>query len=158
MDMSIKLPQPPDELAVMLVFGKIRRQLNLRALQALKPSGVGTRQAVLLREISILKTASPVQLARLTQTDPAATGRIIQSFIRKDWARRVDDPRDRRSWKVSLTERGARVAARLEGVWRTLAGDFCGHLGPRERKALFRHLSLISNRLETRLGAGKGAS
>src|SRR5262245_34884382 len=98
-----------DDYAVLQLFGKIRRQLKLVANQALRPLGIGTKQALILRELRLQKSASPSELSRITDTDPAATGKIIDTLIKRNWVERVDHPEDRRQWRILLTEEGKKI-------------------------------------------------
>jgi DNA-binding MarR family transcriptional regulator len=144
-----------NDLEILSIFGKVRRKLNLRATQMLKPMGIGPKQALLLKELNALKFSSPMELARLTHTDPTSTGKIIESLIKKDWVKRTDDPNDRRSWRVTLTSTGRKAAYELDSVWSTLSEEFCGPLNVREKENLFHSLSKISAAMDSQLEVTK---
>jgi DNA-binding MarR family transcriptional regulator len=138
-----------EDLSLLMAFGKIRRQLNLKATHALKPMGIGPKQAMFLRELRTLKTSSLSELARLTETDPGATGKIIGTLIKKGWVKQTDHPEDRRQWLVSLTKDGIKATKELDGIFQRLAKEFCKPLPAREKESLFNHFSAISTHLET---------
>jgi DNA-binding MarR family transcriptional regulator len=141
----------PDE--VLQLFVVVRRQLNLVATAALRPLDLGPKQATILRELRARESASLAELSKSTHTDPAATGKIIESLIRKEWVKRDEDPADRRRCLVSLTGSGKELAKRLEKVVHGLAEDFSSTLTATERTAMSRSLRSISGHLEQTLAS-----
>src|SRR4051794_18952810 len=127
-----------DELSILTLFGKTRRLLNLKAVQAMRPFGIGPKQAILLRELRTLKTSCLSDLARATLTDPAATGKIIDSLIKKNWIQRVDDPQDRRRWQVLLTDEGIEATLKLENIFKALAKEICIPLSTSQKNEFFK--------------------
>jgi DNA-binding MarR family transcriptional regulator len=140
-----------DELELLKLYGRVRRQLNLKATHLLRPLGIGTKQALVLRELLPVKWLCLSELARQTHTDPGATGKIVDSLIRKGWVKRTDHPGDRRRWAVSLTAEGARAAHKLNALYRRVAGAFCAPLSLRQKRVLHEQLRQISERLEKRI-------
>lgn len=143
------------DLSLLLMYGRVRRQLNLLVTQLLKPHGIGPKQAVLLRELSELKSASLSTLAERTFTDPAATGRAVDGLIKRGWVKQTDDPNDRRRWLVTLTKQGQAAAQEFEGVFRTLANEFCKPLDNKEKDLLLKLLTQSSEHLSGRIAASK---
>lgn len=143
--MSIKV----DELSILQQFIKIRRQLNLIATQVLKPLGIGPKQAVLLTELKKLKVAKLSELAKVTQTDPTATGKSLNTLIKKQWIKKIDDPHDQRCWKVSLNASGIKVTQQLNEFYEMMAAHFCKPLSLEEKILLNKQFTEISNFLET---------
>jgi len=137
-----------DELALLVSFGRIRRQLNLKATQALKPFGLGPKQALVLREVRILTQASPMELARLTYTDPASTGKILESLVKKQWLKRTNHPEDRRCYHVMLTAKGLKTIQKVETAYRKLAKEFCEPLDENQKNVFYKMFIEISNHLE----------
>lgn len=148
--MSIKSIHP-SETALLTLFGRIRRLLNVRATQALKPFGIGTKQALLLRQMRDSGFSTPIELARQTVTDPTSTGKIIESLIRKKWVQKTDHPNDRRSWRVSLTASGKKVVCEIDEVWNGLAAELSSTLSLSERRHLVRSFTKIAGSLESKL-------
>ena len=140
-----------DNLSTLYLFGKVRRQLNLMAVSALRPFEIGPKQAVLLREIRSQKAASLADLARLTHTDPGSTGKIIETLERRKWVKRSEDSTDRRRYLVSLTQEGIQAAQRLETVYRGIAKELCGPLSVSEKSAFVDALTKIFSSLERML-------
>jgi DNA-binding MarR family transcriptional regulator len=136
------------DLDILSAFGKTRRLLNLRATHLLRPLGIGPKQAVLMRELHRLKKASPCELSLLTQTDPAATGKILGTLIKKKWVKRTDHPKDRRQWLLSLTPAGAEAARKLNRVFQAFSEELCEPLSDSNKKIFLRILTEISVQLE----------
>ncbi len=148
-EVSLKISKvaKSDDLALLLAFIKIRRQLNIRAVSLLKGPGIGPKQAILLRELLSLKKASLSTLARVTQTDPAATGKAVDGLIKKGWIERTDHPEDKRRWQVSLSKEGIAGARKIETLYHELAAEFCLPLLKSERKSLAVQFGKISEHL-----------
>jgi DNA-binding MarR family transcriptional regulator len=142
-----------EDLALLSLFGKVRRQLNLLATAALRPLEIGPKQAVLLREIRAQKALSLTELSRRTHTDPASTGKTIETLIRREWVKRTEDPDDRRRWVVSLTAAGQQAARQLETLYCGLAKDLCATMRERDREAFAHALTEISSHLERKLAS-----
>lgn len=125
------------EFELLVAFGKIRRRLNLIATQALKPLGIGPKQALLLRALQEAKGAlSLSEMAESTLTDPAATGRAIESLLKKGWVKQTDDPDDKRRWLVSLTKEGRKITGEVEAIYRVVAKEFCRPLSGKQKESL----------------------
>ncbi|MGK5082576.1 MarR family transcriptional regulator [Bdellovibrionota bacterium FG-1] len=101
-----------------------------------------------MRELRGLKTASPTELSQLTQTDPASTGKVIQTLIKKNWIKRTDHPEDRRKWLVALTPEGMRAAQSLLEVFQGLSAELCESLSARKKETLFQLLAGISSHFD----------
>lgn len=136
-------------MEVLSLFGKVRRQLNLLATFKFKPLGFGPKQAALIRRLAEVNSTCAMDLARATQTDPAATGRVIDGLINKGWIKRTDDPNDRRRWNVTLTAKGEKVAEELNGLYREISDEFCKRLSSRQKNEFHALLNQMSNHLET---------
>ncbi|HTL11148.1 MAG TPA: MarR family transcriptional regulator [Bdellovibrionota bacterium] len=144
-----------DDLKVLELWRKIRRQLNLRATHAVRPLGIGLKQAIFIKELMIQGACSATDLARLTDTDPAATGKVIETLRKKKWVSRTDDPSDRRRWKITLTAEGKTAAKQIDTTFKGVAQDFCSPLSARDREALIGLFTKISDHLQTSLDSAK---
>ena len=131
-------------------FGRFRRAANRVALHRLKPLGLGTKQAGMLRYLLVHERCSHADLARHTITDPAATGRILDALAAKGHVRRAEDPGDRRRWVLSLTPRGRRLARAVETAYRGLAAELLKPLPPDRRSRLADDLDVLARAAEAR--------
>lgn len=136
------------ELEVLILFGQLRRQVNLMATAKLRHLGVGPKQALLMSRLLEMKRALSIELARATQTDPAATGKVVDGLVRKGWANREHDSQDRRCWKVQLTSKGESIAREVRRVYQGIAKEFCKNLSSHEQDLFVKTLVKISSHLE----------
>lgn len=148
-DMSNK--RVPSEVAFLSLFGRIRRLLNVRATQAFKPFRIGTKQALLLRQMRESGPSTLIELARNTVTDPTSTGKIIESLIKRKWVVKTDHPYDRRSWRVSLTRSGKATVREIDIIWNRLADELTENLKEPERRQMIRGFSKIADSLERKI-------
>jgi DNA-binding MarR family transcriptional regulator len=68
--------------------------------------GLGATQAKLLRRIGENRNLSQADLARATGTDPALTGRALQTLLDRGWVQRRRSRADRRAFSLELTPSG----------------------------------------------------
>jgi DNA-binding MarR family transcriptional regulator len=129
-DMSIK----GENLAILDELGRLRRGINLMAVQILKPVEVGPKQALILSHLYSRKTCSLADLSRSTITDPAATGRTVDTLIKRGWIDQREHPTDRRQWVVQLTSKGKQIAREVERLRHQLATDVISKLSHSEKK------------------------
>ena len=132
-------------------FIRVRRRLNRIATQHLKPLGIGTQQAAILRHITQHPGCSLAELARGTFSDPAAIGRSIDSLISMGWIEKSEHPTDRRQWVVDLTSQGNKQVRALELLWKKLSDDFVSDLSAAEEAKLSEILKKIDRTLEKQM-------
>ena len=104
-------------------------------------------QLGLVRRLKELGTMSLADLSRLMSVDPAAIGRGADTLIKKGWVVKVDDPLDRRRWKVSLSPKGLKEAAKAEAVYTNVAARFSKPLKVSEKAQFLKFLDRISQGL-----------
>src|SRR5215217_1447793 len=97
------------------------RSVRARAAEAYAGIEVGPTQAQFLRYIGSHDGMSQAELARATQTDPALTGRALESLISRGWVRRKRSEQDRRQYVLELSAAGQRMKARVETARRGIA-------------------------------------
>jgi DNA-binding MarR family transcriptional regulator len=136
-------------------FGKLRRLLNAKLSQELRQFEIGPTQGLLLRTIRRLNSCSLAELSRETQTDPAATGKSVDSLIRQAWVKKQKHPTDRRQWIVSLTREGKLMTRKLDPIWDQTARALVFPLNQKERSEFHRMLSLAEEHLERSLDTGR---
>jgi MarR family transcriptional regulator for hemolysin len=113
---------------------ELSRHLRAAAAQAYAGLGVGSTQAKFLRRIGDRRRVSQAELARLSVTDPALTGRVVQTLIDRGWVRRARSSEDRREYVVELTPRGRRVRQRVETVRARIAVKVARVLNARDHR------------------------
>lgn len=84
------------------------------AAQAYASFEVGSTQAKFLRHIGRNSRLSQADLARATMTDPALTGRALETLIERGWVKRARSEEDRRQYILALSPSGQRMCKRVE--------------------------------------------
>jgi DNA-binding MarR family transcriptional regulator len=87
-------------------FGQLRRCLYGVVDAAYGALGIGATQAKLLRRIGENRHLSQADLARATGTDPALTGRALQTLLDRGWVKRRRSREDQRAFSLELTDSG----------------------------------------------------
>jgi DNA-binding MarR family transcriptional regulator len=103
--------RPPT--AFLETFGQVRRGLTAFIDAAYGTLGVGATQAKLLRRIGENSHVSQADLARATRTDPALTGRALQTLLDRGWVERRRSREDRRAFSLELTRSGEALVRKV---------------------------------------------
>jgi DNA-binding MarR family transcriptional regulator len=135
-------------------FGAVKRSLHALAAQAYGAAGIGSTQVRFLRHIGRHTRISQADLARATETDPALTGRALQTLLDRGWVRRERSTEDRREYLLELGPPGRRALAKVEQLRADLAARVVEPLDERDLEDFER----IANKLLAALGprAGEG--
>jgi DNA-binding MarR family transcriptional regulator len=137
---DISMKSENTDIRLLESFGRLRRALNLHFTQAVRPLGVGAKQAALIRYLARQGTASLAELSRFTLTDPAATTRAVNLLLKRGWVRQEEHPTDKRRWQMALTPQGEKQATRVEKTYEEIAGKISGSLTGAERKTFAKTL------------------
>ena len=113
-------------------FGALKRCLNALGTQAFAKIGLGPTQVGFLRHIGKHARISQAELSRATGTDPALTGRALQTLIERGWILRERSAEDRRGYLLDLSAAGRRTLKRLERVRDELAEQIAEPLDERD--------------------------
>jgi DNA-binding MarR family transcriptional regulator len=133
-------------------FVRLRRALSLAHVQQLKPLGLGSKQAIILRALAKDGPCSAVELARATVSDPAAINRTVAGLIKKGLLRQRRDADDGRRCRLSLTPgKGHRMAAKVLAQTRQLADRAAKPLSPAERQRFIHDLQRLTEHLNAEL-------
>ena len=84
------------------------------AAEAYASLELGSTQAKFLRHIGKNSRISQADLARATATDPALTGRALETLVDRGWVRRTRSEEDRRQYVLELGPAGQRARKRVE--------------------------------------------
>jgi DNA-binding MarR family transcriptional regulator len=95
-------------------FGMLSRCLRSAAAQKYAALDVGSTQAKFLRHIGRHSRISQADLARATGTDPALTGRALETLVERGWIRRKRSEEDRRQYILELSAAGQRMRTRVD--------------------------------------------
>ncbi len=147
MDMSMKSTSTHSDLQLLEAFGRCRRSLSLHFNNALRPLGLGVKQAPILRFLSKRGKASPAELSRDTLTDPAAMTKMVNQLLKQGLLRQGEHPTDKRRWELSLTPKGEKLAAEIEKIYRLLSEVALETLSSGEKKNFTQTLQKITQHL-----------
>ena len=110
----------------------LSRSLRSAVAQAYAVLDVGSTQAKFLRHIGRNSRISQADLARATATDPALTGRALETLIERGWVRRKRSEEDRRQYILELSAAGERVRKRVEEARERVAKQVLAVLDERD--------------------------
>jgi DNA-binding MarR family transcriptional regulator len=127
----------------------LRRSLARAAAAAFRDTGVGPKQFAVLHELRRVGSASQVQLARATASDPAAMMRAIDALERRGWVLRSSAGDDRRCKLVSLTPSGRRALGELDVAYKALRSLANGALSSNERRQFCAMAAKLATGLES---------
>ncbi len=131
-------------------YGKLRRSLSAYAAREYAQLELGSTQVRFLKEINRAPGISQADLARATDTDPALTGRALQTLIERGWVRRVRSATDKRAYVLQLGAGGKRLMLRVEAVRAKFAEKLVEPLDERDREDFHRIVTKILATTEPR--------
>jgi len=103
-----------DEEEFFDTYRSLKRYLTTLVGQAYAELGLGTTQVRLLEHIAANAGVSQAELSRATESDPALTGRALQTLVDRKWVLRTHSPDDRRAYVLQIGAGGRRVLDRVE--------------------------------------------
>jgi DNA-binding MarR family transcriptional regulator len=137
----------PNDIKTLEEFGQFRRSLNLLFTNALRPLGLGVKQALILRFLSKRGKASLAELSRDTATDPAGMTRVIGVLMKQKVLHQSEHATDKRRWVMSLTPKGKKLAEDVEDIYRSLSDQILKVLGREEKDQFTQTLQKLSRGL-----------
>jgi DNA-binding MarR family transcriptional regulator len=142
----------PDEFVES--FRALTRCIRSVAAQSYASFEVGSTQAKFLRYIGEHSPISQADLARGTITDPALTGRALESLVERGWIRRKRSEEDRRQYVLELSAAGQRVRKRVDEAREEIAQRIAKVLDEKDMEDFAR----IAKKLIAGFGDGSGGS
>ena len=141
------MPEEPDEPEETLAeaFRGVARQLRHQAQRATAPWDVTPSQA---RALGVLTRHGPVRLGALSEhlrIAARSATEVVDALEKDGLVERRPDPCDRRATLVSLTIRGAQVAAGVRAARDAEAEKFFARLDDADRASLTRILRNLRN-------------
>jgi DNA-binding MarR family transcriptional regulator len=113
-------------------FRALTRCVRSVAAEAYASFEVGSTQAKFLRYIGEHSPISQADLARGTITDPALTGRALETLVERGWIRRKRSEDDRRQYVLELSAAGQRVRKRVDQARDEIAARLAAVLDERD--------------------------
>ncbi len=113
-------------------LGAVSRCLRAVAAEAYAALELGSTQAKFLRHIGKNSRISQADLARATGTDPALTGRALETLVERGWVRRSRSEEDRRQYVLELGAAGQRARKRVEEARSVVAERIAAALDDRD--------------------------
>lgn len=110
----------------------VARRLRMVAAEAYASLELGSTQAKFLRHIGRNSHISQADLARATATDPALTGRALETLVDRGWVRRTRSEADRRQYVLELGPAGQRARKRVEEAREAVAERVAAVLDDRD--------------------------
>jgi DNA-binding MarR family transcriptional regulator len=93
-------------------FLRFRQALSIAHRQSCRRLNLDPRLAALLRALDDLGPSSAVDLSRATLSDPATVNRVVAGAVGMGLIRQVQNPKDRRCCRLTLTPGPGRSLAR----------------------------------------------
>lgn len=131
-------------------YARLKRSLAALTAREYAQLELGSAQVRFLKQIARSPSISQAELARATETDPALTGRALQTLIKRGWVRRVRSATDKRAYVLQLGAGGKRIMARVEAVRSELAEQITASLDDRDRDDFQRIVDKIVTAIEQR--------
>lgn len=131
-------------------YARLKRSLAALTAREYAQLELGSAQVRFLKQIARSPSISQAELARATETDPALTGRALQTLIKRGWVRRVRSATDKRAYLLQLGAGGKRIMSRVEAVRSELAEQITASLDDRDREDFRRIVDKIVTAVEQR--------
>ena len=131
-------------------YARLKRSLAALTAREYAQLELGSAQVRFLQQIARSPSISQAELARATDTDPALTGRALQTLLKRGWVRRVRSATDKRAYVLQLGAGGKRIMARVEAVRSELAEQITASLDDRDREDFRRIVDKIVTAVEQR--------
>ena len=131
-------------------YARLKRSLAALTAREYAQLELGSAQVRFLQQIARSPSISQAELARATDTDPALTGRALQTLLKRGWVRRVRSATDKRAYVLQLGAGGKRIMARVEAVRSELAEQVTASLDDRDREDFRRIVDKIVTAVEQR--------
>lgn len=141
-----------DPIEFIELFGAVRRCFHTLAVEAYAAAEIGSTQARFLRHIGRHTRISQAELARATETDPALTGRALESLRDRGWVLRSRSTEDRREYVLELSAQGRRALKKVEEARAQLAARAVEPLDDRDIEDFER----VARKLLSAFGPGAG--
>ncbi|MBS3023189.1 MarR family winged helix-turn-helix transcriptional regulator [Acidiphilium multivorum] len=144
-----QLPAEPD---LLLLLHDVARLLRLEIDRRARLHGMNRAQWAMLIKLARHPGLSQKDLAELLEVEPMSVARLTDRLAARNLVERRADPRDRRIWRLHLTEAARPLLAEIEAQRGAVAALIGSGLAPETMDMLVGELLRIK---ATLLGAGR---
>ena len=138
-------PIHPGSMASILV-GRLQRFVHVLSKPAFKEAGIQTPDEFgLLATLFFMHKATKGKLFRQALMEPTTGSEMIKRMRQDGWIQERENPQDRRSSFVLLTEKGKRITTKAFQSLQALADQVLANLSEKEQAELIRLLQKLDD-------------
>lgn len=138
-------PGPPKRSSAAFLLSQVGAHAAARFAERLKPLGLSPPHAGILRVLARSQALSQQQLAAALDLHPSRLVTLVDELESKGVVERRENPDDRRTHALHLTERGTALLGDIGRVARQHDDTICAALDEHEREQLFGLLQRIAD-------------
>jgi DNA-binding MarR family transcriptional regulator len=127
---------------------RLRRSMRRAARASAPDNPLSVAQLELMTRLAERPGSRPGELARALRIAPNTVTTLVNALVRARMVRRDDDPADRRTIRLTLTEPGAATLARWEGINEAILSRAQARLDDDQRAALRTALPALARLIE----------
>ncbi len=101
-----------------------------------------------MKRLHLTEGMTQSELAEMLELEPIAVGRVIDRLQQSEFVERRADPKDRRCWRLYLTERAHAVLDDMDVISRELRGDACVGVADADFEKLLQVLEKMKENLQ----------
>jgi MarR family transcriptional regulator, transcriptional regulator for hemolysin len=136
------------------VLHETARLLSKRYDQRAKSLGLTRAQIQVLAYLVYHEGINQAGLAELIEMEPISLARLIDRMEQSGWVERRPDPRDRRAWRLYITDKAKPVFAEMIAIGAEVRGEALAGFTEAERDQVMELLMRVRRNLSERGGEG----
>ena len=137
-----------DEESVGRLLYLTTQAMTLHAEKVLRPYGLTVEQFILLKNISENDALSQNQLCEIVEKSAANVTRILDRLEKKDFVKRKQNPADRRSTILVLTNRGKEMVEEVRSSFESFSEYLTQGISTQDQNLLMQLLYKIRGNLD----------
>jgi DNA-binding MarR family transcriptional regulator len=141
--------KPCDEESIGRMLYLTTQAMNLHAEKILKPHGLTVEQLILLKNMPEDDALSQNQLCEIVEKSAANVTRILDRLEKKNFIERKQNPADRRSTLLVLTDQGKEMVIKVHGLFESFSEYLTTGISSQEQDQFIQLLSKIRDNLDT---------
>jgi len=134
------------------VLHETARLLSKRYDQRAKSLGLTRAQIQVLAYLVYHEGINQAGLAELIEIEPISLARLIDRMEQAGWVERRPDPRDRRAWRLYITDKAKPVFAEIIAIGAEVRGEALAGFSELERDQMMELLMRVRRNLSERGG------
>ena len=134
------------------VLHETARLLSKRYDQRAKSLGLTRAQIQVLAYLVYHEGINQAGLAELIEIEPISLARLIDRMEQSGWVERRPDPRDRRAWRLYITDKAKPVFAEMIAIGAEVRGEALAGFTEAERDQVMELLMRVRRNLSERGG------